>query len=995
MVNVAEGFEKKWDDYFAQQEKIRVRNLFGKSGGEDEEKIKKDTVPLTDHFDVKKGTSAGASLEAINRILGPHERFRLAMEEMEMLFQDVDLHGERRRQAARVKAVALEEARSAASKGGDTFHLSVDKNKFKNSNHHMQKAKKKWWQLTDKDGNLQVEGVDGKMEAVSGSALERKEGRAGEKGGCKPYVQTKQNHRAFHRVLVLTRQNKSQFRNLRQQTHELKRVVLSELMRRAHDQQRLWFNKWQQQEHLLKAALEQYVKKVKEKQTAELGGGEGSNLDANRKNDASANYKSREEASTQRRNTRAKRRETRLRRQMEVDVDKEEGEGEGEKEELGKQGGGRGPSIEKLGGGKSKAVKGDVFGQLQESLKTSPLLLSSYHEPQFFHRLLKYNQERAFSRSKWVKWQAKIDHLKDLERRRDELEAEAAKLEFTYVCPVAFKHAGSAHCKRCDRRFFKNQAMWLTNVNEPLTKIESMMNLDHCLIYCKDKLRENAAARLKLENEIYALELELFGESAGYLQRKYSLHRSYVRCKGREEKVEESLEEYREKRFEEMARHVRDGRNDTGALYIKYADIEDKLEAYLNYHAQLRRRRLRVAGKRIIRIWRERKKTRELKAIEDEKERTRQLREHLHMVAAEEEAVRRAAEKKSIEEMKEAAKKRLEKFEKANTFVCERKECCGRVFNSRDLFELHEKLHFNEDLKKNAILKKKKEQGEARLKREKIFMEQLRKKRSERRAAELPTLSSVSAFSSSTPEAKDTELDSLLDSNFASESNISEVEEFFRVTSPTSFTRHMQHMQERPTSPSVPKLFLDFKSLGGVHGDRDLAAQWGTTGEEKELGRGSTGPETVMTENKEGPGQEQQHQQPQSRQQQQQNQPQQHFFDDVSLTSSITDDFDFLSEGELLSSRSLLLSGRSAVTGIDLSEAIQEIMPRREVHDNFASPSFVLVSTHVMLSQDLPQEIFLNKSLMRIGRSDKCDIQIQPMINLHMIAKVSAGWRQD
>eukprot|EP00520_Triparma_pacifica_P011969 CAMPEP_0118638728 /NCGR_PEP_ID=MMETSP0785-20121206/3850_1 /TAXON_ID=91992 /ORGANISM="Bolidomonas pacifica, Strain CCMP 1866" /LENGTH=63 /DNA_ID=CAMNT_0006530019 /DNA_START=106 /DNA_END=294 /DNA_ORIENTATION=- len=29
MSAVAEGFEKKWDSYFEEQEKIRIRNLFG------------------------------------------------------------------------------------------------------------------------------------------------------------------------------------------------------------------------------------------------------------------------------------------------------------------------------------------------------------------------------------------------------------------------------------------------------------------------------------------------------------------------------------------------------------------------------------------------------------------------------------------------------------------------------------------------------------------------------------------------------------------------------------------------------------------------------------------------------------------------------------------------------------------------------------------------------------------------------------------------------
>jgi hypothetical protein len=36
----------------------------------------------------------------------------------------------------------------------------------------------------------------------------------------------------------------------------------------------------------------------------------------------------------------------------------------------------------------------------------------------------------------------------------------------------------------------------------------------------------------------------------------------------------------------------------------------------------------------------------------------------------------------------------------------------------------------------------------------------------------------------------------------------------------------------------------------------------------------------------------------------------------------------------------------------------------------------------------LPSEFFLNKSLIRAGRSEKCDLTFQPMVNAHMIGKV-------
>ena len=51
--------------------------------------------------------------------------------------------------------------------------------------------------------------------------------------------------------------------------------------------------------------------------------------------------------------------------------------------------------------------------------------------------------------------------------------------------------------------------------------------------------------------------------------------------------MESSIAEYKDGRFEFMAADVRNGLNDTSKLYIKYADIEDKLEAYLHYNAKL------------------------------------------------------------------------------------------------------------------------------------------------------------------------------------------------------------------------------------------------------------------------------------------------------------------------------------------------------------------------------------------------------------------------
>ena len=207
-------------------------------------------------------------------------------------------------------------------------------------------------------------------------------------------------------------------------------------------------------------------------------------------------------------------------------------------------------------------------------------------------------------------------------------------------------------------RYLKNKSMWLTNVHEPKTRLSCMLEAHWVHRYCREQVTKNDGARIKMQGDILHLERKLFDQCAKYLQGMYSLHRGHLRVKKREGEVEESMEAFNDRRFDEMARDVREGKISTELLYVKYADIEEKLMGYLHYHAKLRRRRLRLAGKRIWRIWKQRKRVKQLQRAEDEKIRTAKKREHQAMVEREEEMKRQALERKGVEQMKAEMRKR-------------------------------------------------------------------------------------------------------------------------------------------------------------------------------------------------------------------------------------------------------------------------------------------------------------------------------------------------
>ena len=109
----------------------------------------------------------------------------------------------------------------------------------------------KWWQKVDETGTLNLDDENDDAEQNHRGGDVKKSGKRKER---RPTL----NHRSFHNVLVLTRQNKSHYRNLRQQTHTLKRVVLSELTKKVYEDKRLWWGRWEEQVRELRLRVDIY-----------------------------------------------------------------------------------------------------------------------------------------------------------------------------------------------------------------------------------------------------------------------------------------------------------------------------------------------------------------------------------------------------------------------------------------------------------------------------------------------------------------------------------------------------------------------------------------------------------------------------------------------------------------------------------------------------------------------------------------------------------------
>ena len=526
---------------------------------------------------------------------------------------------------------------------------------------------------------------------------------------------------------------------------------------------------------------------------------------------------------------------------------------------------------------------------------------------------------------------------------------------------------------------------------------------------------------------------------------------------------------------------------------------------------------------------RARKVARLLQKEIDDENLHQQEREHRKMVRLEEERIRNAQSKKAVEDMKEEMRKRIELFNKNNEFTCPRKGCEGRVFKKRVLFQLHEKMHFNEDKKAKAIEDEKKRLAKIRLGNEQAFLQALKEGRESRsldsgyagesdadslsasisysgegrvssskgsvsvkdkvrkfkwtvimgklvrvpilvgkdeeaegeeildeapleatadksnniigissadvvtsgisKAAEeestyggtvdasndaddvdvdadvnvdvdvdvddmesSSTFPSLSTFDLTLDEETKTpqedEEDDEGNYSFASLSDddtlpisnkdlipkktISiygkEVDDYFRATSPTSFTNHINHLVERPTSPSIPDLFLNNIIKNHPDDSNDADASRVEKEHERMLLENSIDRADLLLS-------------------------QRSFVDDNTITSSITDpDFDIESEflsARLQQSEQDFLSARSNATGIELEAAISELEQARVIsHENFNAPFFKLISTHAIPSESLPEVFYLNKDVIRVGRSHQADVVLQPMVNLHMIGKI-------
>jgi len=213
MSAVAEGFEKKWDSYFEEQEAVRIRNLFGSPPTPPEV----DTTPLGEHLIRDEGKTAGGKVEIMSRILKPHSDFKGAVSQLEMLFRHVDVEGDRRKAAAREVRERKEEERRVERRRRRAMGLKGMDDEADRGDVGVE-IKLKWWQ--------KMEGAEEGGNKVKGKGKEEEEGK-----DFKPFAFQAFNHRTFHYVLHCNREGRKRDRDLRLATHENKRAVSKELLR--------------------------------------------------------------------------------------------------------------------------------------------------------------------------------------------------------------------------------------------------------------------------------------------------------------------------------------------------------------------------------------------------------------------------------------------------------------------------------------------------------------------------------------------------------------------------------------------------------------------------------------------------------------------------------------------------------------------------------------------------------------------------------------------
>ena len=598
-------------EYFARAELIRKKNLWPAYYRKKEE-VKPPPVPLMATFEKPQkfvardwtiqSTSGGKAFESIDkvkRILEPHEVYRQALEEMTMLFLGIDLAGEKRRadlrEHYRVENVKREEDKKKSDAPLTNTEIMLE---ITDPNSKTNTASK-----GGKPGTSSLFQMAGVVEAAQPAV----KGTGGSDGEETEYAEWKEpldededdrfaskktkNHGSiekssskkakkktspsYHSVLHFSRQRLKQHRNARQKTHEIKRVVLSELTRKVYADKRLWFHRWELQEKLLEEAVQTFVAEAKER----------ARLTKDKEYREQKEREAREEDRMRERLEEEKRanllnRPRSHQKQRSLTLGGEEEEEEEHVEEL------------------------TVFEKLANAMDTKLPLPKSFHSMEFYHKLIKYKRTNSFSRPTWVKWRANIERLKDLYERKRELENERERLEYTFRCPVEFKHTTVAHCKRCDWRILKGEIMWYTNINNPNTKVVALLTRDYSMHYVEVKHDECVRNIKKLETENAWTQLGLFEGCGQFLQQTYAIHRIYMTRSKIEKKCLESIERYKARRLERMKATVQDGRLDVDSLYVRYADIEDEVKSFLHEYAVLRRHKVKIAGKRIIRIWR-------------------------------------------------------------------------------------------------------------------------------------------------------------------------------------------------------------------------------------------------------------------------------------------------------------------------------------------------------------------------------------------------------
>ena len=289
LMDVGKGYTKSWEKHYAYVEKQRIEKLWGKPPVA---VVTEEMGKLTETFE-KEGGVSGA-MEVLDRILGPHDRFRSCMNEMVMLFQvrllrirdrvpvrdrsalpaqsyplvscvwltlplpqNVDVAGERRREAMRIVA-AHEKARVDALAEEQGLSQHTDSQSKNLSDLAVALSKPKWYEVVENGAvkhGWEDEFVANALKNPSAGGHEPKAAKDDTKHR-RESSHVKINHRSFHNVLSLTRSYVTSNRNLRQRTHALKRVVLAELFRLCYYRDRVWYNEWSDQERFLGLAVQ-------------------------------------------------------------------------------------------------------------------------------------------------------------------------------------------------------------------------------------------------------------------------------------------------------------------------------------------------------------------------------------------------------------------------------------------------------------------------------------------------------------------------------------------------------------------------------------------------------------------------------------------------------------------------------------------------------------------------------------------------------------------